>query len=182
MSYKNFEKNELVSILEWNNEVQPKAHTSNNILLAILDNCNENLTIRCELTRSKSGVPNRGSAFECLTKSFFTKETYIVKSEFGVADLITRNMQYYQAQKLDSMPRSINVEIKYANGFANASPLKTNARYVLLGTPYGLYLFNTPDIIFEDHGHIKATAQNYDLAIRMHQLEKLMGLDKYYQD
>ena len=66
-----FKKEDMISLLIKNNEIQPKAKYSNNILLAMLEHVSDNFTARLEETRGSFAF-NRGSAVECLLRAIVT--------------------------------------------------------------------------------------------------------------
>jgi hypothetical protein len=171
--YYEFTREELVEIYENNTMVQPKAKTSNDCILRLLNGRNTNYSIACELTRS-GRVPNRGSVVECVVKHGITKLGYITKSNFGESDLNTSKQNFYQMRAID-LGQSKRWEIKFANGFADATPITSDCYKVVLVTPYGIWKFNPEDIIYNNKNRIQASIQNYELATRMYELEKYLG-------
>ena len=172
-NYYNFRKNELIEFFELNNQEQPKAKTSNNIILRLLDGCLDNFSLECELTKS-GATPNRGSAIECIMNHLITHKANITKANFSESDLITRKLNRKYLKMLD-LVASKNIEIKFATGFAYATQVTSNARYILLVTPYGIWLMKPKNIIYTKNMKIKASEQNYALATRLYELENYIG-------
>lgn len=172
-NYFKFNRDELVDIFVNNNETQPKAKTSNNIIIRLLDNCTNEFTLTCELTRGGC-VPNRGSVIECILNHLITHKANVVKANFEESDLTTKKLARKYLKMLE-LAQSKNIEIKFATGYAYATQVTSNARFIILVTPYGIWLMKPKNIVYTKNMKIKASEQNYELATRLVELEQYIG-------
>lgn len=155
-----FTKITLIDTLLRNNEQQPKAKYANNILLHMADKMENGDTVQAEITRSKKGVAyNRGSIGECLVRIAILrycvgyKSVDTTKHDAKIADLDTTMLNSDKLAEL-GLPVSKNIEIKFANSFANATPKTNKAHWVLLANQHGVYLIPANKVKTTKTGHI----------------------------
>lgn len=172
-NYFQFNRDELINIFVDNNETQPKAKTSNNIIIRLLDNCTCDFTLTCELARGGC-VPNRGSVIECILNHLITHKANVVKANFNESDLETKRLARKYLKMLE-LAQSKNIEIKFATGYAYATKITSGARYIILVTPYGIWLIKPKNIVYDKNDKIRASEQNYELATRLVELEEYIG-------
>ena len=156
-------KKQLLELITLNTSVQPKAKTSNDLLLKLLD-CEwcdfELVSVECTKTKGFTMV-NRGSLAEILikiiVKSYIKGDTLkgvIKKAKNGFSDLNTYKLDNEILKELGLVNTS-NYEIKFSTGFAYASELRKNTQKIILLTPKGFYLNSPKTLTYDSVGHIK---------------------------
>lgn len=155
---------------------QPKnAIYSNNVIFKMLKKTPKNAIIECEPTRGL-GVPNRGAVVEILTKTIIfnhdNKQLNGLKSQAGESDLNTTLLSE-KTRAFFNLPKSKNIEIKFATSFSKGSPKQNNAPYTLLINQDGAYLVPSIDLDRDTTGHIKPTSAKY--GIRLNNLCNALG-------
>lgn len=155
--------NQVREMLQANTKAQPKAKTSNDLLLKLLD-CEycDFETLQVECTRGKNGVMfNRGSMAEILIKIIIksyvkgdTLKGLITKAKNGKNDLNTYKLDSDLLSDL-GLINTTNYEIKFATGFAYASELKRDTKKIILLTPQGFTLNTPKTLTYDKMGHIK---------------------------
>lgn len=126
------------TLLEENNIKQPKAKYSNNVILAMLEQFDENATVEVEPTRGMFEI-NRGSLVENLVKMVLMNTTQAWKTQRNRSDI----MRGSQGLKAFGLDKWLNYEIKFATTFAPATESKPKTKYVILITADGAYLIET---------------------------------------
>ena len=157
-------KKELQELIAINTTLQPKAKTSNDLLLKLLecDYCDfEFVSVECTKTKGFTMV-NRGSLAEILIKiiikSYVKGDTIkgvSQRAKNGFNDLNTYKLDVEMLQDL-GLVKTTNYEIKFSTGFAYASELRKNTQKIILLTPTGFYLNTPKTLIYDKVGHIKS--------------------------
>lgn len=118
-------------------------------MLKVIKLTKPNLKIRVERTR-KGKVANRGSVFECLVKSPFTKDNEVVcKAEKTAVDL--------KVIKPAFGLKTGDYEVKYTSGKSNGSPFSKTAKpseLVIIYDIYGLELRTKANTETDKTGHV----------------------------
>lgn len=145
----------------YTNAKQPKnAIYSNNVIFKMLKNAPKNLIIESEPTRG-SNVPNRGSVVEQLVQAIILGNSAPTqKAQAGESDLDTTILSNDILNRYD-LPRTRNLEIKFATSFSKGSPKHNRATYVLLINQAGAYLVPSVCLDRDNSGHIKPTSAKY---------------------
>ena len=173
-------KKQLQELITLNTSVQPKAKTSNDLLLKLLD-CEwcdfEFINVECTKTKGLTMV-NRGSLAEILikiiVKSYIKGDTLkgvIKKAKNGMSDLNTYKLDKEMLKELGLINTS-NYEIKFSTGFAYASELRKNTQKIILLTPKGFYLNTPKTLTYDNVGHIKTQCNGRPIK----ELNDLIGL------
>lgn len=165
---KQFTKKELIIELTKNNETQPKAKYSNNILLKMLNKVSNDFVATLEPTKNGFAF-NRGSLCECLVKYVITGET--TKAQATESDLNT-----LKVVDTYDLPKSSNIEIKYSTSFAPATHKTSKARYTLIVSQLGIHLIDSKNLIPTSSGKINISNQRVKDLTQMKRLEKRLGL------
>ena len=132
-----YTKNQCINLLEQNNHDQPKAKYSNNVLLQMLQMCDNKSKFSVEKTRDNFEL-NRGSLCECIVKRVLGLTS--TKASKGLADI---DLTGLDRKALELPIRAKKLEIKFATSFANASANQPATKYVMLVTKNGAYLLET---------------------------------------
>lgn len=169
---KNFTKKELIALLKENNDKQPKAKYSNNILLSMLEKTDSNFIATLEPTRNGFAF-NRGSLCECLVKYAITKDT--TKSQAFESDLNTTKVSD-KVLEYFNLPKSSNIEIKYSTSFAPATKKTSKARMTIIVSQLGIHLIESKNLIATDSGKINISNQRPKDLIELKNLERALGL------
>lgn len=171
---KSYSKSEMVTLLKENNQTQPKAKYSNNVLLSMLEKMPNDFNAVIEDTRNGFSL-NRGSVCESIVKAFITETTSVKKSTCFESDLDTSKVK---ASRLDKygLPKSTNIEIKFSTSFAPATAKTSKARTCLLVGESGIYLINAKDLIATAKGKININNQRANVCKRLNELSKALGL------
>lgn len=174
-------RGELIKIVRNNTALQPKAKTSNDLLLKLLE-CNycDFEKVEVETTKTKGSVMvNRGSLaeilFKIIIKSYIKDDTIkgvSKRAKNGVSDLNTYRLDTDLLSDL-GLTNTTNYEFKLSTGFAYASQLRKNCKKVILLTPQGFFLNNSKTLEYDKTGHIKP--QNNGRPIN--ELNDLIGLE-----
>lgn len=172
MSMRKIAKRELVNMLLANNNAQPKAKYSNNILLAMLDKMPSDFVATLEPTREGFAI-NRGSLAECLVKYAITGECE--KSQASIADLDTSKTSQAVLDKY-GLPRSTNIEIKYSTSFAPATHKTSKARYTIIVSQLGIHLIESRNLVSTSAGKININNQRAKDLVELKALESRLGL------
>lgn len=173
-------KKQLQELITINTTLQPKAKTSNDILLKLLecDYCDfEFVSVECTKTKSFMMV-NRGSLaeilFKIIVKSYVKGDTIkgvMQRAKNGFSDLNTYKLDSEMLEDL-GLIKTTNYEFKFSTGFAYASELRKNTQKIILLTPTGFYL-NTPrTLTYDNAGHIKSQCNGTPIK----ELNDLIGL------
>lgn len=173
-------KKQLQELITINTTLQPKAKTSNDILLKLLecDYCDfEFVSVECTKTKSFTMV-NRGSLaeilFKIIVKSYVKGDTIkgvMQRAKNGFSDLNTYKLDSEMLEDL-GLIKTTNYEFKFSTGFAYASELRKNTQKIILLTPTGFYL-NTPrTLTYDNAGHIKSQCNGTPIK----ELNDLIGL------
>ena len=173
-------KTQLLELITLNTSVQPKAKTSNDLLIKLL-NCEwcdfEFINVECTKAKGFTMV-NRGSLAEILikiiVKSYIKGDTLkgvIKKAKNGFSDLNTYKLDKEMLKELGLINTS-NYEIKFSTGFAYASELRKNTQKIILLTPKGFYLNSPKTLVYDSVGHIKTQCNGRPIK----ELNDLIGL------
>ena len=152
-----FKKEDMVSLLIKNNETQPKAKYSNNILLAML-----------EETRGSFAF-NRGSAVECLLRAIITGEMNAVKAQAGEADLFLK-------KAVLGLPARAKIEVKFSTSFAPATAKTSKGKWVVIVGQEGAFLVESKNLVATAKGKININDQNAKYCHRLNELSEALGL------
>lgn len=158
-NYTTYTKKDLLTIIESNNIIQPKAKYSNKLLINMLANIPDKGEVSIESTRSNNGMINRGSLCEMLVKMYVLGKTKMLKSECNEADLDTSALDEKRL-KMFNLPRSKNIEIKFSTSFAYASPKSNKAHYTIVCNDTGAYLVESGKLAKNKSNHIIAKQPN----------------------
>lgn len=126
------------TLLEQNNQNQPKAKYSNNVILSMLAQFDENATVCVEPTR-KGFELNRGSLVENLVKMVLLGTDCGFKTKQRKSD-VGKNSKNATAYGLD---KNLCYEIKFATTFAPATESQPKTKYVILITADGAFLIES---------------------------------------
>ena len=107
-------------------------------------------------------------------KANFAAAKAEAKANFEESDLTTKKLARKYLKMLE-LAQSKNIEIKFATGYAYATQVTSNARFIILVTPYGIWLMKPKNIVYTKNMKIKASEQNYELATRLYELENYIG-------
>lgn len=173
-------KNELLELITQNTKKQPKAKTSNDLLIKLL-NCNycdfEYVDVECTKTNGFVMV-NRGSLAEILikiiVKSYIKGDTIkgiSKKAKNGFSDLNTYKLDVEMLSDL-GLINTTNYEIKFSTGFAYASELRKNTQKIILLTPKGFFLNTPKTLTYDNVGHIKTQCNGTPIK----ELNNIIGL------
>lgn len=165
---KKFQKSELVALLIQNNAIQPKAKYSNNILLNMLSNVDNNFNATLEPTRNGFAF-NRGSLCECILNYVITGKT--TKAQANESDLNTMKV----ANTYD-LPKSSNIEIKYSTSFSPATKKTSKAHYTIIVCESGAYLIESKNLVATGSGKININNQHAKDLKRLERLSERLGL------
>ena len=131
--------NQVRDLLVKNNQEQPKAKYSNNIILTMLNQLSDNTTFEIEPTRGGFEL-NRGTLVEEIVKAVLGAA--VNKSYSGKADVELKNVE---KAKFEIPTQAKKIEIKFATTFAPASATQPKTKYVILVVKEGAYLIETKD-------------------------------------
>lgn len=173
-------KSQLLELIVENTKKQPKAKTSNDLLIKLL-NCEycdfEVVSVECTKTKDFVMV-NRGSLAEILlkiiVKSYIKGDTIkgiTKKAKNGFSDLNTYKLDNEMLDDL-GLIKTTNYEIKFSTGFAYASELRKNTQKIILITNKGIFLNTPKTLIYDNYGHIKPNNNGRPLK----ELNKIIGL------
>ena len=165
---KQFTKKELVELLKQNNNTQPKAKYSNNILLKMLGATDNNFVATLEPTRNGFAF-NRGSLCECLVNYAITGKT--TKAQAHESDLDTTKVS-----DTYGLPKSSNIEIKYSTSFSPATKKTSKAHYTIIVCESGAYLIDSKNIIPTSAGKININNQVAKHLTKLTRLNQRLGL------
>ena len=168
-----FSKNQLVDLFNENNQKQPKAKYSNNIILNMLDCLPSDFEADVESTRNGFAI-NRGSLVECIIKSVIYNDYHAKKSNCRVADLDTRGLNAQQLALVDNVVSS-NIEIKFSTSFAPATRKTSKARKTILVCESGVYMIDSKNIIPTKAGKINVNNQKAKDLVELSELMDLLG-------
>ena len=163
-----FKKEDMVSLLIKNNETQPKAKYSNDILLAMLEHVSDNFTARLEETRGNFAF-NRGSAVECLLRAIVTGEMNAVKAQAGEADLFLK-------KAVLGLPARAKIEVKFSTSFAPATAKTSKGKWVVIIGQEGAFLVESKNLVATAKGKINLNDQNAKYCHRLNELSEALGL------
>lgn len=169
-----FTRNELINLFKDNNQKQPKAKYSNNIIIGMLENLPSEFVAIVEPTRSGFAV-NRGSLVECIIKAVVYNDYNAQKSSCKVADLDTTSLNAQQLALVNDVVSS-NIEIKFTTSFAPATRKTSKARKTILVGESGIYMIDSKNLISTKSGKINL---NNQMAKDLTRLDKLMDLLGY---
>ena len=170
---KRFEKNELMEMLKENTKRQPKAKYSNDVLLHMLENVDDNFSAYLETTKGGDMV-NRGSLAEVIIKAYLYEVDEVSKSLAYAVDLDTRNLSEEKLKLLRGLKTS-NLEIKFATSFAPATYKKNKAHFTMIVCQEGIYLIRSSQIIWTKAGKLNANNQMPSAMVRLNKLSKCLG-------
>ena len=158
-------KSQLLSLITLNTTLQPKAKTSNDLLIKLL-NCEycEFEMVQVECTKTKGFVMvNRGSLaeilFKIIVKSYVKGDTVkgvCTRAKNGFNDLNTYKLDSEMLSDL-GLIKTTNYEIKFSTGFAYASELRKDTKKIVLITNKGIFLNTPKTLVYDNYGHIKPT-------------------------
>ena len=163
-----FKKEDMVSLLIKNNETQPKAKYSNNILLTMLEHVSDNFTARLEETRGSFAF-NRGSAVECLLRAIVTGEDDTTKAQAGEADLFLK-------KAVLGLPARAKIEVKFSTSFAPATAKSSMGKWVVIIGQEGAFLVESKNLVATAKGKININDQNAKYCHRLNELSEALGL------
>lgn len=129
----------VMALLENNNQEQPKAKYSNNVILQMLNHIDQNTIFEVEPTK-KGFALNRGTLVEEIIKAKLGVNVNKSYSKKADIDLKGVNNSKYE---LPSTAKK--VEVKFATTFAPASPSNPKTKYVILVTAEGVYLMDATE-------------------------------------
>lgn len=158
----------MVSLLIKNNETQPKAKYSNDILLTMLEHVSDNFTARLEETRGSFAF-NRGSAVECLLRAIVTGEMNAVKAQAGEADLFLK-------KAVLGLPAKAKIEVKFSTSFAPAAAKTSKGKWVVIVGQEGAFLVESKNLVATAKGKINLNDQNAKYCHRLNELSEALGL------
>ena len=170
---KRFEKNELMEMLKENTKRQPKAKYSNDVLLHMLENIDDNFSAYLETTKGGDMV-NRGSLAEVIIKAYLYEVDEVSKSLAYAVDLDSRNLSEEKLKLLRGL-KSSNIEIKFTTSFAPATYKKNKAHYTMIVCQEGIYLIRSSAIIWTKAGKLNANNQMPSAMVRLNKLSKCLG-------
>lgn len=128
--------NQVRELLVANNQNQPKAKYSNNVILSMLDKVNASTIFEVEPTK-KGFKLNRGTLVEEIVKAVLG--VAVNKSYSNKADIDLKGVDKNEF----GIPTSAKkVEIKFATTFAPASASNPKTKYVILITNEGAFLMD----------------------------------------
>lgn len=166
-------KQEILNVLIINTHEQPKAVYSNSVIERISRKMCDTDYIEVECTKTNKNMFNRGVAVEIMVKLLVYRycgiNTQAHKSKCYESDMNTLGLN--KVREL-GLPLSDNIEIKFATSFANATPKKNTAKWVLLINQQGAYLVSAKEIVTVGSGHIKPKQPN---AKKLNKLNGLLG-------
>ena len=166
-------KQEILKVLTTNTQEQPKAVYSNAVIERISRKMYNADYIEVECTKQNKNMFNRGVAVEIMVKMLVYRycgiNTQAHKSECYESDMNTLGLN--KVREL-GLPISDNIEIKFATSFANATPKKNTAKWVLLINQQGAYLVSAEEVATVGSGHIKPKQPK---AKRLNKLSDLLG-------
>ena len=173
-------KSQLLSLITLNTTLQPKAKTSNDLLIKLL-NCEycdfEFVNVECTKTKGFVMV-NRGSLaeilFKIIVKSYVKGDTIkgvTQRAKNGFSDLNTYKLDEFMLEDL-GLVKTTNYEFKFSTGFAYASELRKNTQKIILLTPTGFYLNTPKTLTYDNAGHIKSQCNGTPIE----ELNDLIGL------
>lgn len=173
-------KSQLLELIAENSTRQPKAKTSNDLLIKLLscDYCDFDM-IQVECTKTKGfTMVNRGSLAEILikiiVKSYIKGDTIkgiTKKAKNGFSDLNTYKLDVEMLSDL-GLINTTNYEIKFSTGFAYASELRKNTQKIILLTPKGFFLNTPKTLTYDNVGHIKTQCNGTPIK----ELNNIIGL------
>lgn len=168
-----FNKNQLVELFQENNQTQPKAKYSNNVIMQMLDTLSSDFVADIEPTRNGFAV-NRGSLVECIIKAVVYGVDAVDKSSCRVADLDTTHLNADRLALVNGV-KSSNIEIKFSTSFAPATHKTSKARKTIIVCEYGVYMIDSKNIIPTKSGKININNQNSKDLTELSELMDLLG-------
>lgn len=165
---KTFTKNEIIALLNENNAKQPKAKYSNNILLKMLENIDNNFVATLEPTRNGFAF-NRGSLCECIIK-------YVIQGTTTKAQAFESDLNTLKVADTYDLPKSSNIEIKYSTSFSPATRKTSKARYTMIVAESGAYLIESKKLVATGSGKININNQKMKDLTKLERLNKRLGL------
>lgn len=160
-------------LLTLNNEQQPKAKYSNNVILKMLEKMPSTLDIDVEPTR-KGFAFNRGSLVECLVRAVITNDFTQTRANARESDLNSMDFTTQQLELINGV-KSKNIEIKFSTSFAPATKKSNKARYVIIVCESGVYMIESKNIIWTKAGKLNANNQRHKDMVRLDKLMDLLG-------
>ena len=168
-----YTKNQLIALFNANNQTQPKAKYSNNVILNMLDCLPSEFEADIEPTRSGFAV-NRGSLVECIVKAVIYNDYHASKSNCFVADLNTTKLDSQQLALVNGVVSS-NIEIKFSTIFAPATHKTSKARKTIIVCENGIYMIDSKNLIPTKSGKINVNNQKAKDLIELTELMDLLG-------
>lgn len=160
-------KNEIVTLLHENNLNQPKAKYSNNIILQMLENVNDNTIFNVEQTRGKFAI-NRGSLVEEIVKLALGGKA--TKTSQKLSDLKASDKTMRARFVENGLNPQLKYEIKFATSFAPASDNAPKTKYTILIVKEGAYLVEN-----KEH-QARFTSNSWFDSPRLEKLSETLGL------
>lgn len=159
-----FNKSEIINMLLANNQSQPKAKYSNNVLLEMLKAVSDSTMFSVEPTRS--GFPiNRGTLCEEIVKAVLGVK--VDKTQKSKADI---DLQGVDKARFEIPSRARKIEVKFATSFAPATASQPTTKYTILVCPFGAYLIDSAN-----HQERFTTSTAWK-GIRLEKLSEILGL------
>lgn len=168
-----FNQVQLVELFKENNQVQPKAKYSNNVIIQMLETLSSDFVADIEPTRNGFAV-NRGSLVECIIKAVVYGVNGVNKSSCKVADLDTTHLDTEHLALVNGV-KSSNIEIKFSTSFAPATHKTSKARKTIIVCEYGVYMIDSKNIIPTKSGKININNQNTRDLVELTELMDLLG-------
>ena len=164
---------ELVALLQQNNQQQPKAKYSNNIILKMLENLPTTFVVELEPTRNGFAF-NRGSLVECIVNAVITNNFDQVKHQAHQSDLNTTKLNAQQLALVNNV-KSSNIEIKFSTSFAPATHKTSKARYTIIVSERNIIMLESKNIVSTASGKINASNQRLKDCTELSDLMDLLG-------
>lgn len=160
-------------LLTLNNEQQPKAKYSNNVILQMLECMPSTLDIEVEPTRSGFAF-NRGSLVECLIRAVITNDYIQCRANARESDLNSMDFTSEQLALINGI-KSKNIEIKFSTSFAPATKKSNKARYTIIACEHGVYMIESKNIVWTKAGKLNINNQNSRDLTPLNELMDLLG-------
>lgn len=170
---KNYTKQDLLLMINFNNLVQPKAKYSNACIERMLECLPNDFTATLEETKSGAFV-NRGSLVECIVKSVIYGVSNIEKSKQKDSDLNTLKLDSKHLNLVNGI-KSSNIEIKFTTSFAPATAKHNKAHKVILVCDYGIFMIDSKNIVATKAGKINVNNQRSTDLTPLNDLMDLLG-------
>lgn len=158
-------------MLKANNITQPKAKYSNNIILTMLENLDNDFI--ADIEPSRNGFINRGSLVECIIKYVAYNTPNVSKSCAFQSDLNTLLVDK-KTLKLFNNVRSSNIEIKFSTSFAPATAKTSKARKTIIISENSIVMLDSKNLVKTKAGKISLNNQKVcDLVVLNDLMERL---------